>query len=193
MRIAMILGLAGMFGVGTAQAAEVKTVLAAGCFWSMQKALDHAPGVTHTVVGYSGGDSRNPTYDDYHDGPYPHVEAVEVTYDTGKTSYAQLLDYYFHAIDPTDGRGQFCDFGPGYKPVIFVKDAAERETAQTEKTRIAQVLGKPVAVEIRDAATFWPAEDYHQDYYKKNPAAYAAYRVGCGRDIKHAAIWAGHE
>jgi peptide-methionine (S)-S-oxide reductase len=172
-----------------AQAAEVKTVLAAGCFWSMQKNFDHAPGVTHTVVGYAGGTAANPTYDNYHDGDQPYVEAVEVTYDTEKTTYAQLLDYYFHHIDPTDGRGQFCDFGPGYKPVIFVANDAERKAAQDAKAKTAQALGKAVAVEIRDASTFVPAEDYHQSFYLKNPGHYNAYSVGCGRDAKLKAVW----
>lgn len=171
------------------QAAEVKTVLAGGCFWSMEKALDHAPGVAGTVSGYAGGDIVNPTYDNYHDGSKPHVEAVQVTYDDAKTSYAQLLDYYFRHIDPTSGKGQFCDFGPGYHPVIFTANAGQRAEAQKVKDAIAKELGKDVAVEIRDAGTFYPAEEYHQDYYLKNPAAYDNYALRCGRAAKLKAVW----
>jgi peptide-methionine (S)-S-oxide reductase len=183
------LSAALILGSAYAQAAEVKTVLAAGCFWSMQKTFDHAPGVTHTTVGYAGGSSQNPTFDNYHDGAVPHVEVVEVTYDTDKTSYTQLLNYYFHHIDPTDGRGQFCDFGPGYKPVIFVANAQDRALAEAAKAQTAKELGRDVAVEIRDASSFWPAEDYHQEFYLKNPSRYDAYRIGCGRDAKLKAVW----
>lgn len=179
----------------TAQAAEVKTVLAAGCFWSMQKALDHAPGVTATVVGYAGGSEENPTYKNYHDGDKPHIEAVEITYDNTKTTYTQLLDYFFHHMDPTSGKGQFCDFGPGYRPAVFVANDAERDIAKASIKAIEATLGKDVEVPIRDAARFYPAEDYHQKYYLKNPAHYDSYNVRCGRDAKLKVVWgdkAGH-
>lgn len=175
-----------------AQAAEVKTILAAGCFWSMEKNFDHAPGVTNVVAGYAGGSLDHPTYENYHDtdnGAVPHVEAVEVTYDDTKTTYAQLLNYYFHHIDPTSGNGQFCDFGPGYKPVIFVADDAQKKIAQDLKAETARELGKDVAVEIRSNGVFWPAEGYHQDYYKKNPESYERYSQGCGRERKLKDVW----
>lgn len=189
MRMFKTILFASMFIAGAAQAAPVKTVLAAGCFWSMQKNMDHAPGVSHVTVGYAGGSTANPTYEDYHDGDAPHVEAVEVTYDDAQTSYAQILNYYFHHIDPTDARGQFCDFGPGYKPVIFVNGDAERKIAEEAKAQTAKELGRDVAVDIRDASAFWPAEEYHQDFYKKNPDHYNRYALGCGRAEKLAKIW----
>jgi len=172
-----------------ALAAPATTVLAGGCFWSMEKAMDQAPGVTKVVSGYAGGAADHPTYQDYHDGAQPHVEAVEVTYDTARVTYAQILDYYFHHIDPTDARGQFCDFGVGYKPVIFTANDAEKATAQSAKQAVAQTLDKDVAVDIRPAGKFWPAEAYHQDYYIKNPDSYERYAKACGRDRKLKAIW----
>lgn len=180
------------FAVPAANAAEVKTTLAAGCFWSMEKTFDHAPGVINVVSGYAGGSLDHPTYQNYHDaddGAVPHVEAIEVTYDDTKTSYAQLLNYYFHHIDPTDGRGQFCDFGVGYKPVIFTADDVQKKVAEDAKKATSEELDKDVAVEIRPAGTFWPAEEYHQDYYKKNPESYDRYAKGCGRAYKLKAVW----
>src|SRR5204863_410747 len=132
------------------------------------------------VSGYSGGSRPNPTYEDYHDvdaaNPVPHVEAVRVTYDPSKLSYQKLLDYYFRHIDPTDGGGQFCDRGPAYRPVVFVGNEAERKTAESKKAEVAGQLKQKVAVEVLDAPTFWPAEDYHQDYANKNPVRYKYYR-----------------
>ena len=143
--------------------------------------------------GYTGGSRPNPTYEDYHDvdasNPVPHVEAVRVTYEPSGLSYASLLDYYFRHIDPTDGGGQFCDRGPAYRPVVFVANESERETAKIKKADVAQLIKQKVAVEVLDAATFWPAEDYHQDYATKNPLRYKYYRWNCGRDQRVEAIW----
>ena len=119
-----------------------------------------------------------------------HYESVLVTYDPAKISYAQLVDRYFHMTDPTDANGQFCDKGPSYHPAIFVADAGQRAAALQEKAKVAAELkGKPIATAILPAQTFWPAEGYHQDYARKNAAAYAAYRIGCGRDFSLAAVW----
>ncbi|WP_240609504.1 peptide-methionine (S)-S-oxide reductase MsrA [Phenylobacterium deserti] len=169
-------------------AAALKTaVFAGGCFWSAEKAMEHVPGVRNVVSGYAGGASRNPNYQN-HAG---HLEAVKVTYDPSKVSYAQLTDAFFHNIDPTDGGGQICDRGPSYRTAVFVADGAERKTAEAVKAQVSRTLKKPVATEIRPAAAFWPAEAYHQDFARKNPINYNAYRIGCGRDARIKAVWAG--
>lgn len=167
-------------------------VVAGGCFWCVQTDMEELPGVIKAVSGYTGGTITNPTYQDYHDsgnGIVPHVEAVEVTYDPAKLSYKDLLDYYFHHIDAVDGGGQFCDRGPSYRPVIFTANDEEKATAQAMKDALGEELGQKLAVEILPAAKFWPAEDYHQDYHKKNPIRYKYYRWNCGRDQRVEELW----
>ncbi len=174
-------------------AATERAILAGGCFWCVEHDLRELAGVIEVVSGYTGGSRPNPTYENYHDvdaaNPVPHVEAVRVTYDPGRLSYAQLLDYYFRHIDPTDGGGQFCDRGPAYRPVVFVASKSERETAETKKADVARLLEQNVAVEVLDAQTFWPAEEYHQDYATKNPLRYKYYRWNCGRDQRVETVW----
>ena len=147
-------------------------ILAGGCFWCLEHDMRPLPGVTEAVSGYSGGSRANPTYEDYHNvdaaNPVPHVEAVRVTYNPAVLSYEKLLDYYFRHIDPTDGGGQFCDRGPAYRPVVFVGSEAERKVAEAKKAEVAHLLNQKVAVEVLNAQTFWPAEDYHQRYLKKH-------------------------
>lgn len=179
----LALGLAG-----AAPAAAYKTaVFAGGCFWSVEHDLEHLPGVKDVVVGYAGGKRANPTYQN-HEG---HLEAVKVTYDPAKTSYAQLADGFFRHIDPTDAGGQICDRGASYRTAVFVGSPEERKTAEAVKAKVAGELKKPVATMILPAATFWMAEGYHQDYARKNPVNYNAYRIGCGRDARLKAVWAG--
>lgn len=169
-----------------AGAAALKTaVFAGGCFWSAEKAMESLPGVTDVVSGYAGGALKNPTYEN-HRG---HLEAVKVTYDPARISYAKLVDGFFHHIDPTDAGGQICDRGPSYTTAVFVADNAETATAQAVKAQVAKTLGKPVATRILTGGQFWRAEAYHQDYAKKNPANYNAYRIGCGRDRALKAVW----
>jgi peptide-methionine (S)-S-oxide reductase len=169
-----------------AGAAALKTaVFAGGCFWSTEKAMESLPGVTDVVSGYAGGALKNPTYEN-HRG---HLEAVKVTYDPARISYAKLVDGFFHNIDPTDVGGQICDRGPSYTTAVFVADNAETATAQAVKAQVAKTLGKPVATRILTGGQFWRAEAYHQDYAKKNPANYNAYRIGCGRDRALKAVW----
>lgn len=183
-----VLILAAALAAQAAQAAPVKTaVFAGGCFWSIEKAFEATPGVVSAVSGYAGGTQANPSYED-HEG---YVEAVRVTYDPDKVSYGQLVSKLFHSIDPTDAGGQICDRGPSYQSAIFVGDDAERRGAEAGKAAVARQIGAPVATEIRDAGRFWPAEAYHQDFAKKNPARYELYRVGCGRDGRIKAVW-GH-
>ncbi len=169
-----------------APAAQAATaVFAGGCFWSTEKAMESLPGVTSAVSGYAGGALQNPTYEN-HRG---HLEAVKVTYDPAKISYAKLVEGFFHHIDPTDAGGQICDRGPSYTTAVFVEGGAETATAQAVKAQVAKTLGKPVATRILTGGRFWPAEAYHQDYARKNPANYNAYRIGCGRDRALKAVW----
>ncbi|MEZ5984956.1 MAG: peptide-methionine (S)-S-oxide reductase MsrA [Hyphomonas sp.] len=167
-------------------------VFAGGCFWCVEADFDKVDGVVSTVSGYTGGTVANPTYKQVSHENTGHYEAVKVTYDPDKVSYADLVDYYFHHIDPTDAAGQFCDKGESYRSAVFVTDADQREVAETEVEMIdnSGVLGTPVVTQILDASTFWPAEDYHQDYYKKNPLKYRYYRTACGRDARVKKVWA---
>ncbi len=170
-------------------AAALKTaVFAGGCFWSAEHDIEGTPGVAKVVVGYSGGSLRNPTYGD-HQG---HLESIQVTYDPAKISYPQLVDAFFHHIDPTDPDGQICDKGPSYRTAVFVTSPQERAQAEAVKAQVAKALGQPVATRILPAGAFWPAEAYHQDYARKNPLNYMAYRVGCGRDARLKAVWRTH-
>ena len=162
-----------------AQAAPTTAIaiLAGGCFWCVEHDLRQLPGVVDVVSGYTGGSRPNPTYENYHDvnaaNPVSHVEAVRVTYDPSRLSYESLLDYYFHHIDPTDSGGQFCDRGPAYRPVVFVGNETERKVTEAKKAEVARLLKQNVTVEVLGAQTFWPAEDYHQDYASKNPLRYS--------------------
>jgi peptide-methionine (S)-S-oxide reductase len=169
-----------------AAAAPMKTaIFAGGCFWSVEHAMEHAPGVRSVVVGYTGGASQRPTYQRHSD----HLEAVRVTYDPAKTSYGQLADYFLRHIDPTDVGGQICDRGHSYTSAMFAADPADTAAAQGAKARAGQVLKKAIAVKVLPESRFWLAEDYHQDYADKNPMAYNAYRIGCGRDARIKAVW----
>lgn len=171
-----------------AAAAALKTaVFAGGCFWSAEHDIEHTPGVTNVVVGYAGGTRTNPTYEN-HEGL---LEAIKVTYDPAKISYPQLVDAFFHHIDPTDPNGQICDQGPSYRTAVFVADATEKAQAEQVKANVAKTLGTRVVTEIRPASVFWMGEGYHQDYARKNPAAYMAYRIGCGRDRALKVVWGG--
>jgi peptide-methionine (S)-S-oxide reductase len=171
-------------------ASGLKTaVFAGGCFWSMEKGFETTPGVVAAVSGYAGGTAANPTYEN-HDG---YLEAVKVTYDPAKISYAQLVDSYYHHIDPTDPYGQICDKGPSYKLAVFAANAEEKAVADAAKARYGKELGAPITVATRGPGMFYTAEGYHQDYYKKNPVAYERYRIGCGRPQALRAVWRGQE
>lgn len=191
LRRALVAGtLIAALAAQSAGAAAYKTaVFAGGCFWSMQHGMEGVRGVVKVVAGYTGGHIAHPTYQDVTTETTGHYESVQVTYDPAKISYSQLVTSYFHLTDPTDGHGQFCDQGPSYRPAIFVADPAEQAAAQAAKNEVAAVLHKPVATTILTAATFWPAEAYHQDYAVKNQGAYEAYRLGCGRDASLKAVW----
>lgn len=178
---------AAMAAGGAAKArAETRTaIFAGGCFWCVEEAFDKVEGVTETVSGYAGGSKPNPTYGS-HEG---YVEAVKVTYDPAKVTYAKLLDNFWRNIDPFDAEGQFCDKGPAYRSVVFVADDEEKALAEKTKEEIAARFKRPVATEIRPATTFTPAEAYHQDYHNQNPLSYKYYKWGCGRAQRLAEIW----
>jgi len=180
---ALTLGLAAP---ALSAATTATAYFAGGCFWTVETKFDKVPGVTDAQSGYAGPKGR-PSYEN-HNG---YLEAVKVTYDPSKISYRKLVDYYWRMIDPTDCQGQVCDLGPSYKTAIFVANAGERTAAEASKAAIDD--GKRmtrIATKILPAATFYPAEGYHQDYAKKNPGDYEAYRVGCGRDVILARVWA---
>ena len=169
-----------------AAAAALKTaVFAGGCFWSAEHDIKHTPGVKDVVVGYAGGTGKNPTYEN-HAG---FLESIKVTYDPAAISYPQLVNAFFHHIDPTDPNGQICDQGPSYRTAVFAADATEKAQAEQVKAQIGKELGANVRTMVLPATTFWMGEGYHQNYAEKNPAAYMAYRVGCGRDRTLRVIW----
>ena len=173
-------------GADRTRASETKTaIFAGGCFWCVEEAFDKVDGVTETVSGYAGGTKPKPTYGS-HEG---YVEALKVTYDPAKVSYAKLLDNFWHNIDPFDQEGQFCDKGPAYRTVVFVDGDAERTLAERTREEIASRFKQPVATEIRPVMTFTAAEDYHQDYHTQNPVSYKYYKWGCGRAQRLAEVW----
>jgi peptide-methionine (S)-S-oxide reductase len=181
--------------LGTAlYAAPEKTataIFAGGCFWSMQHDFAKVAGIVKTTVGYTGGNVANPTYEQVSNGDTGHYEAIEIVYDPKIISYAQLLNFYWHDTDPTNADGQFCDRGNEYHPVIFYENAKQQQIAMTSKQQLSQsnALKGPVVTQILPAKTFYPAEDYHQQYSDKNPDAYAAYRSGCRRDSILNEVW----
>ena len=165
-------------------------IFAGGCFWCMQPVFDSAEGVTSTKVGYTGGHTQNPTYDELNTHTTGHFEAIEVSYDPKKASYEELVRIYFANIDPFDASGQFADKGQQYETVIFYGSAAQKEVAEKIKTETAKHFpGKKIAVKILPASTFYAAEDYHQEYYKKNPVRYELYKHGSGRASGIKNIW----
>ncbi|MDD5585011.1 MAG: peptide-methionine (R)-S-oxide reductase MsrB [Candidatus Omnitrophica bacterium] len=167
---------------------EIAT-FAGGCFWCMQLPFEKLNGVIKVVVGYTGGSGKNPTYDDY--ASKGHIEAVQVTYDPSKITYSEILDVFWKQIDPTDSGGQFCDRGPQYRSVIFYHSSAQKKAAEKSKEELLKsaVFQKPINTEIIGASKFYAAEEYHQDYYKKNPAQYTRYRLSCGRDEYLDKMW----
>ena len=170
---------------------------AGGCFWCMEPPFDKLPGVVATVSGYTGGAKANPTYPEVSSGSTGHAEAVQVVYDPKKVTYEQLLEVFWHNVDPTVKDRQFCDTGTQYRTGIFFHDDAQRKAAEASKAALekSKPFKQPLVTQIQMASAFYPAEDYHQDYYKKNPVRYQIYRSGCGRDARLKELWgdkAGH-
>ena len=195
MRSLAKLGLAALtalaaLGAAPAPAQErAKATFAGGCFWCMEPPFDKLDGVISTTSGYTGGRKANPTYEEVSAGTTGHTEAVEIVYDPRKVTYARLLEVFWRNIDPSTADRQFCDVGSQYRAAIFYHDEAQRRLAEQSKQAVAQRLRRPVVTEVQPAAPFYVAEDYHQDYYKKNPIRYRYYRTGCGRDQRLEQIW----
>jgi peptide-methionine (S)-S-oxide reductase len=173
-----------------ALAADRETaIFAGGCFWCVEEAFDKVPGVLATTSGYTGGSVDNPTYQQVSAGGTGHYEAVEVEYDPDKVTYGKLLETFWHNIDPFDPSGQFCDKGDSYKSAVFVASEEERRLGESTRAEIAEKFGMAVATEILPEQAFYPAEDYHQDFYQHNPARYKYYKWGCGRAQRLEEIW----
>jgi peptide-methionine (S)-S-oxide reductase len=181
----------------TSAAATEKATFAGGCFWCMEAPFDKLPGVVSVTPGYTGGKIKNPTYEQVSGGGTGHAEAVQIVFDPSKTGYSKLLDIYWHNIDPTAKDRQFCDVGSQYRSAIFFHDKDQHRAAQQSKAALekSKPFKGPVVTEITAAGEFYPAEEYHQHYYKKNPIRYKYYRGGCGRDNRLKELWgtsAGH-
>ena len=198
----LILLLAGVvlaiLVAGPACAADSeKVIFAGGCFWCMEAPFDKLPGVVSVVTGYTGGQKKNPTYQEVSTGNTGHTEAVQIVYDPSKISYSALLTVFWHNIDPTVTDRQFCDVGHQYRAAIFYRGEEQRKSALKSKAALekSRPFREPVMTEIAEAKEFYPAEEYHQHYYKKNPLRYSYYRSGCGRDKRLKELWgsdAGH-
>jgi peptide-methionine (S)-S-oxide reductase len=157
-------------------------IFAGGCFWCMEPPFEKLDGVKTVVSGYTGGTKENPTYDEVSAGGTGHAEAVQVTFDPSKVSYEKLLEVFWRNVDPYDAKGQFCDKGSQYRSAIFYLDEKQRKAALASRK-------KDYVTEVTKATKFYPAEEYHQDYYKKNPIRYRFYRNGCGRDRRLKELW----
>jgi peptide-methionine (S)-S-oxide reductase len=188
-----LLGLLGLAPVPLPPApADVSVAtFAGGCFWSMQKAFDGVAGVVTVTAGYAGGTKPNPMYDDVETGKTGYAESVEVKYDPSRISYERLLDIYWHHIDPLTPNAAFCDHGPQYRSIIFYHDAEQQRLAEASKRALdgSRRFATPIVTAIQPATPFYRAEEYHQQFYRKNPARYQAYLIGCGRDAALRQLW----
>lgn len=178
-------------------AGMARATFAGGCFWCMEPPFDKLEGVVSTTSGYTGGQEVRPTYEEVSSGATSHAEAVEVVYDPKKIRYEELLEVFWHNVDPTVADHQFCDRGQQYRTAIFVHDAEQRQLAEASKQKVEQTkrFEGQILTPIQDAGPFYPAEEYHQDFYKKSAAHYQRYRRGCGRDARLQELWgeaAGH-
>lgn len=178
-----------------------KAILAGGCFWCSEADFEKVPGVTGVVSGFTGGKAANPTYEQVTSGGTGHYEAVEITFDPGRISYAEILRLFFRSVDPTDGGGQFCDRGDSYRTAVFARGPEQKAAADAAKAEAGKALGARIATPVVSAGAFWPADAYHQDYYKqskvivtrfgprKKSTAYKLYREACGRDARVRELW----
>jgi peptide-methionine (S)-S-oxide reductase len=176
-------------GQGTSPGQTATATFAGGCFWCVEADFDKVAGVISTTSGYIGGHKANPSYEDVVQGGTGHAEAVEIVYDPAKVSYQKLLDVFWHNVDPLVKDRQFCDRGNQYRPGIFYHNDEQRRLAEATKQKYQARFKQPIQTEITAASTFYKAEDYHQDYYKKNPARYQFYRYNCGRDARLEELW----
>jgi peptide-methionine (S)-S-oxide reductase len=190
----LLLGYFSVVGTVVAEEAAIKkqsiAIFAGGCFWCMEPPFDALPGVIGTTSGYTGGHAVNPTYKDVSNGKTGHLEAVQVAYDPTIISYEKLLEVFWHNIDPYDDDGQFCDKGDQYRAAIFYQDENEKQLAEASKAAVkTTITDQAIVTTIRPASQFYPAEDYHQNYYLNNPNSYKFYRFSCGRDRRLSDVW----
>ncbi|HZS38138.1 MAG TPA: peptide-methionine (S)-S-oxide reductase MsrA [Polyangia bacterium] len=178
-----------LFAAGARAAERGEAIFAGGCFWCEETAFEGVPGVSAVISGYTGGTRKNPTYEEVSSGSTGHAESVHVIFDPAKISYAKLLEIFWHSVDPVSAGGQFCDRGNQYRSVIFYLDESQKKAAEESKAIVEKQLKQPIATEITKAGEFYPAEEYHQDFFKKNPVRYSSYRLGCGRDRRLREIW----
>jgi peptide-methionine (S)-S-oxide reductase len=179
----------------TNPAPKIETaILAGGCFWCIEADYEKLDGVVDVISGYIGGHVENPTYKQVSAGRTGHIEAVKITFDANKISYAEILNFFWRHIDPTRDDGQFCDRGSQYRPAIFYETVNQKNEAIASRQQIEQIkpFTEPLKVELIQASTFYPAEEYHQDYYMKNPLRYHFYRYNCGRDARVEQLWGTH-
>ena len=193
---ALLLAACGQSGADPADATQVprpanarSALFAGGCFWSAERDMEAVPGVVSAVSGFAGGRVSNPTYEQVVRGGTGHLEAVEVTFDPARISYRDLARRFLRTIDPTDAGGQFCDRGASYRTAIFALDPAQRRDAEAARAEANRALRGRVATPVRGPAPFYAAEAYHQDYARRNPAHYAMYRRGCGKDARLRQVW----
>ena len=170
---------------------QAKATFAGGCFWCMEPPFEKIPGVISVTSGYTGGQRKNPTYEDVSSGTTGHAEAVQVVYDPGKVSYRALLDIFWHNIDPTVKDRQFCDVGSQYRTAIFYHDGEQKREAEASRAELerSKPFRERIVTEIVPASEFYPAEEYHQGYHRKNPLRYQYYRAACGRDARLKQLW----
>jgi peptide-methionine (S)-S-oxide reductase len=207
LRVDAAIGLALTLLLGVARADDMTGVkpeqnpkyavatFAGGCFWCMQPPFDHTKGVIKTIAGYTGGATVNPTYEQVSEGGTGHAESVDVIFDPAVVSYKELLQIFWHNVDPLVKDRQFCDSGHQYRTAIFYHGDEQKRLAEESKKEVEAKFKVPVQTEIVAASAFYPAEDYHQEYYKKNPLRYKFYRWNCGRDQRLKQLWgaeAGH-
>jgi len=178
-------------GIAPPAAGQAVAIFAGGCFWCVESDFDPVPGVISTTSGYIGGKTANPTYEEVSSHTTGHAEAVKIVFDPAKVSYRQLVDRFWHTIDPTTVDRQFCDHGSPYRTAIFAVNAEQVTQAQASKAAVEKTkpFKEPVVTQIVLASDFYPAEGYHQDYYKKNPVRYKFYRTSCGRDARLSSLW----
>ena len=172
-------------------AEQAKAVFAGGCFWCMEEVFEKVEGVVSVTSGYMGGQKTNPTYEEVSAGGTGHAESVEVVYDPAKVSYQKLLDNFWKNVDPLTPNAQFCDHGTQYRAAIFYGNEEEKRQAEASRQAVEQSkrFTEPIVTQIVASATFYPAEDYHQDFYKKNPARYKFYKFTCGRAQRLEQLW----
>lgn len=199
-RLALIMALCLVAMAGEAAAAQPKgkgemrmekATFAGGCFWCMEHPFDEIDGVISTTSGYTGGHRKNPTYEEVSAGGTGHAESLQVVYDPAKVGYEKLLEVFWRNIDPLVANRQFCDVGNQYRTAIFYHDERQRRLAEESKKRLERERGWKIVTEIVPAGEFHPAEEYHQDYYRKNPIRYKFYRSNCGRDKRLRELWGG--